>query len=93
MAATSDNSGHTATLRSAKIRQSRTSYVRKWLFNWKESGEEEYIYTQIKRIISQRIENEKDFIIQINRQNFLKQLRKAQIEIVCEVEFDAAQII
>jgi len=28
---TSYNSGHTATLRSAKIRQSRTSYVRKTL--------------------------------------------------------------
>jgi len=28
---TSPNSGHTATLRSAKIRQSRTSYVRKTL--------------------------------------------------------------
>ena len=31
MSATSDNSRHTATLRSAKIRQSRTSYVRKTL--------------------------------------------------------------
>jgi len=28
---TSDNSGHTATLRSANIRQSRTSYVRETL--------------------------------------------------------------
>ena len=28
---TADNSGHTATLRSAKIRQSRTSYVSKTL--------------------------------------------------------------
>ena len=53
-----------------------------------ESGEEGYIDTQIKRTIFQRIEKEKDFIIQINRRNFLKQLRKAQIEIVCEVEFD-----
>jgi len=31
MAATSDNSGHTATLRSTQIRQSQTSYVRKSL--------------------------------------------------------------
>ena len=31
VAATSDNSGHTATLRYAQIRQSRTSYVRKTL--------------------------------------------------------------
>lgn len=53
-----------------------------------ENEEEEYIYTQIKRDIFQRIQNEKDFIIQISQQNFLKQLRKAQIKIVCEVEFD-----
>lgn len=53
-----------------------------------EDKEEKHIYIRIKKDIHQRIEGKKDFLIQINRQNFLKQLRKVQIELISEVEFD-----
>ena len=53
-----------------------------------EDKEENHIHTQIKKDIYQRIESKKDFLMQINKQNFSKQLCKLQIEPICEVEFD-----
>jgi len=53
-----------------------------------EDKEEKHPYTLIRKNIHQRIESNKDFLIQINQQSFLKQLRKVQIEPKCEVDFD-----
>lgn len=53
-----------------------------------EDIKEKYPYIRIIKNIRQRIESKKDFLIQINKQSFLKQLRKVQIEPKCEVEFN-----